>query len=155
MTSKPIQPHGARLYRGALVYPLYDLSRELVGVRFIRADGSKRPLKGAKKTGAFGIIGKVQPGDVLLIAEGFSTAASLHEATGHPVFIAVDCGNLEATARAVRHLYPHSKIIVCADNDPHGQGQKHAYNAAKACQGFYCVPDTAGTDFNDLYRMEA
>jgi len=155
LVSKRIQPHGARLYRGRLTYPLYDQSRELVSLRYIYADGTKRPLPGAKKPGAFGIIGQVKTGDVLLIAEGFSTAASLHEATGHPVFIAVDCCNLEATARAVRHLYPDAKIIVCADNDTHGAGQKHAWKAAKACQGFYCVTDTPGTDFNDLHCMEA
>lgn len=155
LIEKKILPHGAKLYRGRLVYPIYDINRALVGVRFIGADGSKRPLKGALKTGAFGIIGQVKPGDTLLIAEGFSTSASLHEATGHPCFIAVDCSNLEATARAVRTLYPSSKIIVCADNDASGIGQKHAWRAARACKGFYCAPPEPGTDFNDLNRMEA
>ncbi|MDO9047314.1 MAG: toprim domain-containing protein [Methylobacter sp.] len=154
LITKKIQAHGARLYRGALIYRLFDVHKNLVGIRFIHPDGNKRPLKGALKTGAFGIIGKVKPGDTLLIAEGFSTAASLHEASGHPVFIATDCGNLSATAKAVRALYPNSKIIVCGDNDESNQGEKYAVEAARTCKGFYIIPPDAGTDFNDLLTEE-
>jgi putative DNA primase/helicase len=155
LMAKKIKPNGAHLYRGALIYRLFDVHKRLVGIRFIHPDGSKRPLKGALKIGAFGIIGKVQPGDTtLLIAEGFSTAASLHEASGHPVFIATDASNMIATAKAVRTLYPLAKIIVCADNDESGTGQKNAVAAATACKGFYIVAPDTGSDFNDLFTAE-
>jgi len=154
LIAKKIKANGARLYRGALIYRLFDVHKRLVGIRFIHPDGSKRPLKGALKIGAFGIIGKVQPGDTLLIAEGFSTAASLHEASSHPVFIATDAGNMPATALAVRSLYPLSKIIICADNDAAGTGQKYAIEAATACKGFYIVAPDTGTDFNDTITTE-
>ncbi len=154
LIAKKIKANGARLYRGALVYRLFDVHKKLVGIRFIRPDGTKRPLKGALKIGAFGLIGKVESGDTLLIAEGFSTAASLHEASNHPVFIATDAGNLPATALAVRSLYPRSKIIVCGDNDESGTGQKYAIEAATACKGFYIVAPDTGTDFNDTITAE-
>jgi putative DNA primase/helicase len=41
----------------------------------------------------------------LLLAEGYATA-SLHEATGHPVAVAFDAGNLVHVAKALRALYP-------------------------------------------------
>lgn len=152
--AKKIKANGARLYRGALIYRLFDMYKKLVGIRFIRPDGTKRPLKGALKVGAFGIIGKVEAGDTLLIAEGFSTAASLHETYGHPAFIATDASNLPATAKAVRSLYPLSKIIVCADNDVSGIGQKYAIEAATACKGYYTIPPATGKDFNDILTAE-
>lgn len=154
LIAKKIKAHGARLYRGALIYRLFDVHRKLVSIRFIYPDGTKRPETGALKIGAFGVIGKPQSGDTLLIAEGFSTAASLHEASGHPVFIATDAGNMPATALAVRSLYPRSKIIVCGDNDESGTGQKYAIEAATACKGFYIVAPDTGTDFNDLLTEE-
>jgi putative DNA primase/helicase len=160
LTARKINANGARLYRGRLIYRLFDVNKKVVSIRFIKEDSMessgfrKRPLPGALKIGAFGIIGKPQPDDTLLIAEGFSTSSALHEAYGHPVFIAVDKGEMTRTALAVRTLYPYSKIVVCGDNDADGGGQKAAIAAATAIKGYYILPPTAGQDFNDILTAE-
>ena len=60
--------------------------------------------------------------EAVCIAEGFATAATIHEATGDPVAVAFNCGNLEAVARAVRGRFPTAKVILCADDDARTEG---------------------------------
>lgn len=71
----------------------------LHGLQFIGTDGVKRFLTGTAKRACFHFMGK--PGDALVIAEGYATAASIHEATGHAVAVAFDAGNLRPAALAV------------------------------------------------------
>ena len=54
---------------------------------------------------------------VLLLAEGYATAASLHEATGRPVVVAFDAGNLVHVAGELRALFPGVALLVCGDDD--------------------------------------
>jgi len=97
----------------------------------------------------------VQQSLTILIAEGFATAASLHEATGHQVFIAFDAGNLVNVAKIIRAKNPDAEIIICGDNDLSGVGQKAARSAALACGGKYIIPDTVGHDWNDSINAGA
>lgn len=109
------------------------------------------------------------PGSSLIgIAEGFATAASVHEATGFPVAVAFDCGNLLPVAGALRKRYPGARIILCADDDwqrvnqqtgePENIGIIKAHEAAEAVGGIVAAPrfgaDRSGrdTDWNDLAR---
>ena len=48
------------------------------------------------------------PDGLILIAEGYATAASLHQATGHPVAVAFDAGSLAPVSAALRKLIPAS-----------------------------------------------
>ena len=148
LVKKGIQPHHVRLYKGALTVPLYNSQGELINLQFITDDGTKRFLKGGRKKGCFWWLGVIT--DIVLIAEGFATAASLHESTGHRVVIAFDASNLETTSRIVRVRYPDSEIIVCGDNDDSGTGQTAARAAALAVGGKYILPPVVGTDFNDV-----
>ncbi|MFC7556311.1 hypothetical protein ACFQU7_34900 [Pseudoroseomonas wenyumeiae] len=43
---------------------------------------------------------KLKPGTPLLVAEGYATGATLHEATRLPVVVAFNAGNLAAAAEA-------------------------------------------------------
>jgi putative DNA primase/helicase len=150
LTRKKIQPHHTRIYQGKLTIPVYDESRELVSLQFIYPDGTKRPLTGAKKKACFSAIRKDNNADVILIAEGFSTSASLHEASGHYVAIAFGKGNLLPTAQVIRKLYPKAEIIICGDNDADGGGQKAAIEAAAFVNGKYKIPPNIGQDWNDF-----
>lgn len=100
---------------------------------------------------------------VVCIAEGYATAASIHEATGHPVVVAFNAGNLAAVTRALRQTYPHARLIVCADDDfetPGNPGLALASAAARQSSARVSVPTfgagrLAGeTDFNDLHRTQ-
>ena len=56
--------------------------------------------KGLNKQGHYHLIGGT-PRDILLIAEGYATAATLHAATNHPIAVAFDAGNLQPVATAL------------------------------------------------------
>jgi putative DNA primase/helicase len=146
LVTKRIHPHGVRLYKGALVVAIYDEIGAILNLQFINADGSKRFLSGGKKKGCFSFIGK--PTETLLLCEGWATGASLYEATGHYVIVAMDAGNLKPVAEIILRQYSNGKIIVCADND--SIGIEKATAAAFACGGLVIVPPLAGHDFNDF-----
>lgn len=104
---------------------------------------------------------------VVLLCEGYATGASLHEATGHPVAVGFDAGNLVHVAEALRALCPAALVLVCADDDQataartgKNPGRDKASTAARraaeagAPAGVVLpegLPD-GGTDFNDLAR---
>lgn len=155
LVAKRIQPHTARLYRDALVIPIYSQNKQLVNLQLIQPEGAKRFLSSGKKKHCFGVIGKPAAGRPILICEGWATGASLNEATGHFVVVALDAGNLEAVALVMRCMYPGEQIIVAGDNDESGTGQKAARAAALAVGGKYILPAQVGTDWNDSLTMEA
>lgn len=131
LTRKHIKPYGARLGRdNTLILPLLDERLELVNLQFIQEDGTKRFLTGGRKRGYFWWIGK--PSDRVLICEGFATGASIYETTNEQCFVAFDAGNLLPVAQVLRAKKPNSEIIVMADNDISGVGQKKAREAALA-----------------------
>jgi putative DNA primase/helicase len=148
LIKKGIQPHGARLYKGALVIPLFDQNRQLTNVQLIQADGTKRFLSGGKKKSCYWTIGEPTPR--ILIAEGFATAASLFEESHSMAVIAFDCGNLTEASKTVKAKHPNAEIIICGDNDLNGVGQKAARDAALAIGGKYLIPEIAGMDWNDV-----
>ncbi len=155
LVKKRIQPHDARLSRDALVIPIFQADNQLVNLQFIDIEGNKRFLTGGRKKGCFAVIGKHVDGQPIVICEGWATGASLHEATGLFVVVALDAGNLEPVAKVVRNLYPMAEIVIAGDNDLSGVGQKAARAAALAVGGKYIIPATPGHDWNDSLTMEA
>lgn len=143
---KHIQPHGTRIYKGALVVPIHNEADRLVNLQFISPEGVKRFLSGGRKRGCFFTIGDLA---TVLICEGFATGASLHEETKQRVVVAFDSGNLLSVSRNIRELSPDSEIIICADNDISGVGQAKAKEAALAVGGKILIPPKAGCDWND------
>ena len=157
LATKGVKPHNLRQMRGLLVVPLTDGHR-LVNWQTIAPDGSKYFQTGGKVKGCYSPIGNIVQHQPLLIAEGWATAATLHEATGYAVAAAMNAGNLLPVAKSLRERYPTHPIIVCADND-HGTtgnpGVTKGKEAASAI-GARCVwPETheGVTDFNDLSRL--
>ena len=148
LVKKQIEPHGARLYKGSLVIPIYNESRQLVNLQFIDSEGGKRFLSGGRKRGCFLIIGN--PTKRILICEGFATGASLLEYWGLRVVIALDAGNLLPVAENINKLSPDSEIIIAGDNDLSGVGQAKAREAALAIGGKILIPETPDTDWNDF-----
>lgn len=156
---KGIKPHGAKLHGGSLVLPMRDSSGTLHSLQFIDAEGEKRFLPGGRVAGCYFAIGK--PNGSLCIAEGFATAASIHEATGLAVAVAFNAGNLLPVARVLRTKYPDLRLIVCADDDAKTAGNPgitKATAAASEVGGLLAVPDFGekrpdkASDFNDLAK---
>jgi putative DNA primase/helicase len=159
LAAKGVQPHGLRVDGELLLVPVRDALGALQSIQTIAADGTKRFLPGGRKTGCYFSIGK--SADVVVICEGYATGASLHEATGHYVAVAFDCGNLRPVAEAIRAKLPEACIIMAADDDhrTHGNpGRTKAAEAARAVGGRVAVPEFGDdrqekdTDFNDLHQ---
>jgi putative DNA primase/helicase len=112
---KGVKSHGLRLHKGRIVVPLRDAAGDLHSLQFIGEDGEKRFLSDGRVAGCYFGIGK--PNGVVCIAEGYATAATIHEATGRAVAVAFSAGNLEPVARALHEKYHEITIIVCADDD--------------------------------------
>ena len=122
---KGVAAHGIRFSSsGAIVLPLLDVTGKIHGLQVIRtpseARDKGRPAKefwprGVIKRGHFHLIG--MPAAIGLIAEGYATAASLHEATGLPIAIAYDAGNIGPVAIALRKRYKNTRWLICADDD--------------------------------------
>lgn len=169
LTRKGVQAHGLRFAPsgvGTVAIPMQDVHGITHGLQIIR--GKNRPKnkmekeyfpKGLSKKGHFYLFGGI-PKNILLIAEGYATAATLHEATGYPIAVAFDAGNLMPVALALHKKYPRTKILVCADDDYLSDGNPGcaaAESAAVAVGGSWVRPifpfEREGkklTDFNDL-----
>lgn len=151
LIAKGIKPYTAMQDGKLLVIPVYDIDGGLHGLQYISGTGSKWFETGTAKKNHFHLIGA--GGETLVIAEGFATAATIREATGLPVFVAFDAGNLEPVARAVRRKSPKARIIIAADNDdPDDRGVERgiveAEKAAKAVGATVLLSPTR-SDFND------
>lgn len=155
---KMIKANGARLQHGALVIPVRS-GDEIYSLQFIAEDGSKRFLSGGRIAGGYFSIGTIKGAEALCIAEGFATGATVHQATGYPVAVAFNAGNLEPVAKAMRERLPNLPIIICADDDAATEGNPgitKANHAALATGASVAVPDfgdqrpKGATDFNDM-----
>lgn len=121
------QLFGARLSRqGNLVVPIVDARGRVWGLQVIYSDPAVKTRKGRDKDywptglakqGHFHIIGLIGRGSVVLLCEGFATGATLHAATGLPVVVAFDAGNLLPVAKALSAAHKGIRLLVCADDD--------------------------------------
>lgn len=102
---KGIKASGARLYKDALVVPMRD-GGVIYSLQFIGPDGIKKFLSGGRVQCCYFSIGNTNDAAALAICEGFATGASIHEATGYPVAVAFNAGNLLAVAKAMRDKFP-------------------------------------------------
>jgi len=153
LTRKGVRAYpGVRISdRGNLVIKLHDEHGTIAGVQVIYSDTAVKKRKGRdkdfwpvgmSKRGRFFLIGTI--GQVLLICEGYATGASLHEATGLPVAVAFDAGNLLPVAQTIRHRWRDVRILVCADDDHLGRCracQKMTPQPAAVCM--HCGGDTS------------
>ena len=77
---KGIQPHGSKVTGdGRLIVPLFGIDGRLATLQYIGADGQKLYHAGGSTNGKFAIIGSMDESGVLYVAEGFATAATIHE----------------------------------------------------------------------------
>lgn len=155
----------------ALIIPIKNSKREIVSLQAIFKNDNnplgrnKDYLSGGAKRGCFNTIGApavINGRQTLIIAEGFSTSASLYEATGIGTVIAFDAGNLLPVAQEVRRLMPNAVIILAADDDSKTKGNPGVTNAKTAAQavgGIVVIPSftkrkPGWSDFNDLAVAE-
>ena len=158
---KGIKPSGARIHNDALAIPM-RASGEIHSLQFIGLDGKKRFLTGGRVAGCYFSIGNPTGATGLCIAEGFATGATIHEATGLPVAVAFNAGNLGPVAKTMRERFAEIQIILCADDDAATEGNPgitKATEAARSVRGKLAIPDfgtdrpDGATDFNDMAKV--
>jgi putative DNA primase/helicase len=153
--------------------PATDTEGTIWTVQYIADDGTKRFAKNSRKEGCFHVLGgldKLADAPVIVIAEGYATAATIKEATELPAVVsAFDSGNLKSVTKALHEKYPHIPMMIAADDDKHleltkdiNPGKEKAMEAAKAVSGLIILPTFAPneqsenprkfSDFNDMAR---
>lgn len=152
---KGIQPHGARVTGdGRLMVPLYDSDGVLCSIQYIddtKGDGDKKYHPGGETLGNFWIIGTLETPGTIYIAEGFATAATVHEETGQPCYVAYSGCGLLPVAKMLREQTTNQDICIVADHDKSGTGQKYAEQACAKYGVRMVMPEMIG-DAND-YKM--
>ncbi|PWR24215.1 DUF7146 domain-containing protein [Zavarzinia aquatilis] len=133
-------------------------SREITGIHrtWLTEDGRKAPVSSNKMTLGNckgGAVRLAPPGPVLVIGEGVETVLSVMQATGLPGWSAMNASNLSAI------VLPDEarEIIIAADNDASGTGEREARKAADrfTAEGRIAriaMPDHPGIDFNDIVQ---
>jgi putative DNA primase/helicase len=109
----------------------------MVGKQQINADGSKKYSAGMDKHAAMARLGAAPvDGDTVYVGEGYATCGSIRLALAYSaaVFVCFDTSGLMPVALSVRQLFPHSRIVFCADDDylTGGTGLAKAQVAAEA-----------------------
>jgi hypothetical protein len=100
--------------------------------------------------------------DAVLVCESHVVGASLNEATGYAVAVAIHADNLESVALALKAAFPDVRIIIAADNDHQTPGNPRLTAANNAAQSVGCpvaIPDFGTnkeshlTNFNHLHQL--
>jgi len=125
---KSVAAHGLRFSpsgNGTLAVPMLR-GGIVMGLQIIRGKNrAERTLEkeyfpaGMDKTGAYHQLGRIVGGGICIIAEGYATGASLFEALGQtvPVAVAFDAGSLMPVARSIAANYRNIRILIAADDD--------------------------------------
>lgn len=148
---KGIQTHGCRTTGdGRLMVPLYGVDGTLSTLQYIDEDGGKLYHPGGKSGGKFWMLGTMDEPGTLYIAEGFATAATIYEATSRPCVVSYSASNLVPVTEIMREMYgTHQDIVIVADHDKHGVGQRYADQASAKYGARVVIPPIEGMDAND------
>ena len=157
---------------GNLIVPLYDVYGRIWNTERISPDGEKKTQWQGRVKGVFASLPMPmldESDGPLCVVEGFATGDAVYRATGLPVVIARNAGNLYPVVKALREKFPQRPIAICADNDQFklqdnpkliNAGVVKAKEAADAFRAEVVWPDVPAddplkrTDWNDMILTE-
>ena len=154
LTNKRVKSYGLKQHKDLLVVPVYSITGAIRSLQYINKNGEKRFASESEIKGNLFLVGseiKDLPNlDKIIIAEGYSTSATIYEATKIPVACVFSANFCLQFALNLRKL-TGARIIIALDNDESGVGEKKAQECARAVTNS-CVrlPSEIG-DYNDLY----
>jgi phage/plasmid primase-like uncharacterized protein len=154
LTNKKVKSYGLKQHKDLLVVPVYSITGAIRSLQYINKNGEKRFASESEIKGNLFLVGaeiKDLPNlDKIIIAEGYSTSATIYEATKIPVACVFSANFCLQFALNLRKL-TGARIIIALDNDESGVGEKKAQECARAVSNS-CVrlPSEIG-DYNDLY----
>jgi len=160
---------------GDLMVPLWNSKSEFTGLQKIFFDLEsnnyiKRFTTGIELEGSFCPFGDVRNAEIIYIAEGFATAASIYMAfkkdSKKAVIAAFTANNLFNAAVGIRAINSNSYIVFCADKDVNVKPELNDIGFRKAKQAsnklsnaiarcvIFSINNSEWTDFNDLHQYE-
>jgi phage/plasmid primase-like uncharacterized protein len=159
-------PHRLGIQPLAMVAPIVALNGEQTAIHmtYLSFDGRKidlpkefqRETRGVARGGSIRLA-EHDPERELIVAEGLETALSVMELLGLPGWAAVYAANLKDTLQLPASV---RRIIIAADNDKSGAGQRAALGAYRrwSAEGRtvqIIMPKHPGEDFNDVLRGQS
>jgi putative DNA primase/helicase len=151
LVRKGVKPHGARVTTdGKIVVPLFGEDGAVASLQYIEGDGGKRYHPGGEVKRKFWMVGTPSAG-LIYLAEGFATAATVHEVTGRPCAVSYSAGNLVDVAGVLVSIYGGDRITIVADNDKGHVGLRAAEQALAKHGVRYVIPPIPG-DANDYVQ---
>jgi len=158
-----LRHHSGDLWPAMIALVTRGIDDEPVAIHqtFLARDGKgKAPVVPQKMMlgpcrGAGVRLGTAHPASWMVVAEGIETTLSVMLACGIPGWAALSANGLRSVV-----LPPDAaKVLICADNDHNGVGQRVAGEAAERflSEGRrvrIATPPSAGTDFNDVLRID-
>lgn len=154
LTNKKVKNYGLKQHQDSLVCGVYSTLGDIRSLQFIDKKGQKKFVSDSEIKGNIFLIGAeikdIPKLDKIILAEGYSTSATIYEATQIPVACVFSANFVMAVALQIRKL-SGARIVVALDNDESGVGEKKAQECVQAVTNS-CVrlPSEIG-DFNDLY----
>jgi putative DNA primase/helicase len=138
MTAKGLEPQPGSFTDkdGKKTYlPAIDADGKQWTMQYVREDGTKRFAKDSRKEGCFHIVGHglddLAKAPVIVIAEGYATAATLRKTLDHATVSAFDSGNLASVAQALHRKYPDKPVVIACDDDRYLE-LTHGVNVGRA-----------------------
>jgi phage/plasmid primase-like uncharacterized protein len=154
LTNKKVKSYGLKQHKDLLVVPVYSITGAIRSLQYINKNGEKRFASESEIKGNLFLVGaeiKDLPNlEKIIIAEGYSTSATIYEATKIPVACVFSANFCLQFALNLRKL-TGARIIIALDNDESGVGEKKAQECARAVSNASVrLPSEIG-DYNDLY----
>jgi putative DNA primase/helicase len=146
-----------------LLIPMYDDRCILWNLQRINKDGAKLFTKGGRVKKCYHSIGfKESQPTVIILAEGFSTAMSIYQATKLSTVACFNADNLVSVTTIISKKFPQSELIVAGDDDRYNNVNIGKLKATVASEHVRCALvfpvfkdlSTKPTDFNDLHCLE-
>ena len=125
LTNKKVKNYGLKQYQDMLVCGVYSTTGDIRSLQFISKNGEKRFAADSEIKGNIFLIGAeikdIPKLDKIILAEGYSTSATIYEATQIPVACVFSANFVMAVALQIREL-SGARIVVALDNDESGVG---------------------------------
>jgi putative DNA primase/helicase len=153
----PACRHPSGIYLPAMVAKVVNIDGNLIGVHrtFLQPDGSGKadiePQKASLGPIGGGAVRLAPAAETLLIGEGIETSMAALQATAMPTWAALSTAGMVA----LRLPLIAQDIIILADHDANGAGERAAYAAADRWLGEgrrvrIAIPPKPETDFADV-----
>ncbi|MFK7825131.1 MAG: DUF3987 domain-containing protein [Oligoflexales bacterium] len=159
LVRKNVKSHGIKEDNaGNLVIPI-KIGESCISSQIIFRNGCKFFQKNKKMKGGYHIIDSIDESKPVCVSEGYSTGATIHEATNLPTLITFSSGNMMPAITSLLTVYPDIELIICSDDDFKNDENTgliaasevaQLYNAKLAKPIFPEPRDENHNDFNDL-----